>query len=320
MAYRPLEIPRRGDVLGSAYLRQLHDNLTFARRVFEAEHNVDGSHTAYAVPDFVCTLIDSTIHGDSEGIASYIGGGVHGISLPFADFPPESISVTAQAWTTTATARPMTTRYSAARSGLFPDRTNIQIYTKEMTSTLGAGNSWSDSATTVPVSIAVHVEKPRTQFQRRQMRLAAGETVRDFNLEDWNGLIYGVGELHEAVRTQHSASGSHSSKRIPEQAHALRSESSDYSRKHAWGAVSVVTDPSTGYAAIAYAASPSTSAMFCTSAWSEGDYEGGSSASNIKIAVPRHTASTYGVSRFSFDGTNWALEHGSIFVAIHNLL
>jgi hypothetical protein len=313
MSYRPLEKPIRGDALSAGYLRALDDNLAFARRMFEAEHLANGEHATYAIPSFIATVTNTSIYGDTAGIAvNESSGAVLAISLPYADFPPNSISITVQPWCISGSLKPRFASATAYQS-VDPTRTIIEIYHQQLSSALGAGNTWADAPISTYVSIMVHRIKTKTAFARRQFRLGAGETMRDYNLQDWNGLLYGIDELYGAVRAGHGSTGIHFDRKLAARSAMMRYQSSDYALTYDNSYGISVTDPSAGLARFGYVISPTTSAFFCGDVWSEGEFRGESNAELVCVAPYLETVSpnAFNVARFSFNGTNWSLAHGS---------
>jgi len=337
MPWHSLPSLKRGDQLTASYLSRLRENIRFLQAGFEAEHLASGAHNAYVVPKVVATIVNTTVYGDSAGYISSVTrvGELLQFKLPRATFPVDSlkplearISIRVCPWSELVSAVWKPVAATAAYEYYDATYGIVSINLRVLSSALGSGNTWTDAATTTPVSVAIHALGSPSRLTRYFKLPRSGSVTTDAG-DSINGLVREIEDLHDALRVGHSTAGAHAAESEFFHRSALIDYSGgSYAYVKEWGApLGSASAPAVGRIYLANAGAPTARARFVGD-WASADYRLSSGERTVHLWNNFDDGvSARGAQAFYFDGTNWnagrasgvANEHGQLFVAEHEL-
>lgn len=205
MPFRGIQTKLRNDPLGPGGLAQLAENLRWVRDLAAAEHIVGtGEHNAWQVPRRLVNInsAGSTISPSNSDVLTVSNPATGRYALTFAvdrfssEIRPQ-LNVDHDAVIT----KPCLVGYQvlSARS--------IEVHTKQLSSALGAGNTWAD--TNMSFSVALHSDPlPRGSFTADALGHARGETLTEVST-DWDATVQAHGDMRVMLAAAHTEAGAH---------------------------------------------------------------------------------------------------------------
>lgn len=234
----------RDDVLGPSLLNQAHVNVAAIDDVQRIEHFADGQHNAVEIPWVLGHMDDAATPTGYLFDTAYGGGtlarpatGRYTVSVVSGVISSNlssvlQASVMANVADAAIEAKPhtITAEYVSA--------TSMQFRVRELSSALGAGNSWADVNRDIDVGVHALPQPADASLlasyllkQRREFLTEAAT--------DWNSLVSNQGVARKAALLEHTSAGTHLVNRIAKGAVWAR-----------WNGASQVIDASQGVASI----------------------------------------------------------------------
>ena len=212
-------IAERGDPLGPTRINQMQRNAAAVDEVQRLEHFADGQHNALEVP-WVLGHIDNGSPPTGYLLDTAYGGGtlarpatgrytVSVVSGVITTAPSGALeaAVMANVADSAIEAKPHTI------TAEYVSDTSVQFRIRELSSALGAGNSWADvnrdfdlGIHALPQTIDASLLAAATQKQRRDFLTEAAT--------DWSTLVKNQGRVRKAALLEHTSAGLHSVNRI----------------------------------------------------------------------------------------------------------
>ncbi len=310
----------RDDALGHSFINQMHINIEAIDAVARLEHLNTGSHNALEVPWILGHmadgatptgyLFDTAFGGATLGrpaTGAYTVNAVAGVVS--SDLNSNLIySAMGNVADAAIESKPHTITVEAVSA------TSFKFRVRELSSALGAGNTWADVNRNIDVGI-------HAQQQDASATLLASYSLkqrRDFLTQaatDWNSIVSNQGVARKAALLEHTSAGLHSANRIAKGVAWTR-----------WTGAAQVMDVKDGCASISRISQgvveiimdgnfSATTTMACF------PEPQGSSAGELVITNGRGFATGAGSSAFRFytyayAGGNWARADRSFFAAM----
>lgn len=212
-------IQERNSPLGPALLNQLQENVSAIDEAQRMEHFADGQHNALEIPWVLGHMDDGATPTGYLFDTAYGGGtlarpatGRYTVSvvsgvISTSDAGDLQACVMANVADSAIESKPhtITAEYVSA--------TSMQFRVRELSSALGAGNSWAD----VNRDIDVGVHALAQDIEASTLATATFKQRRNFLTEaatDWNTLVQNQGKTRAAQLLEHTSAGLHSVNRI----------------------------------------------------------------------------------------------------------
>lgn len=314
----------RKDPLGHATLNQLHQNIAALDEVARVEHLSDGQHNATEIPWVLGHVVDGspptgylfdTAFGGGTlarpATGSYTVNAVGGV-VEDEDGTP-LYSAMANVAGTAIEAKPHTITVEAVST------TSLKLRIRELSSALGAGNTWVDANRNFDFGLHSLAEDGSSSLLLPSTLLTREDYLTD-EATSWNALVANHGTVRGASLLEHTSAGEHNVNRIAKGVVWVKLQSGPtYTTTFSEG-VSSVTRLSTGVVEVlmsdTYAA---TTDMACFPEVQPGTLD------DLCIINGRGFASGAGTSAFRFyiyaySGGNWARADRSFFAAMFGAL
>lgn len=314
----------RGNPLGPQTVNQLHANIAALDDIARMEHFASGKHNALEVPwvlghmDDAATpvgyLFDTAYGGTTlarPATGRYTVSVVSGV-IPLGIDTGLLASVMGNVSDSAIEAKPhtITAEYVSA--------TSMQFRVRELSSALGAGNTWAD--VNRDIDVAVHAPPQDAGASLLSSHLL--KQRRDYLTEaatDWNALIGNQGAARKAATLEHTTAGLHSVNRIAKAVAWTRWTGAAQVMDLEDGCASIVRD-SIGQVTITLDANfTSTNTMACFVEVQPG------LTSELVITNGRGFGTGAGISTFRFytyaySAGNWARADRSFFVTMFGVV
>lgn len=240
----------RKDPLGSITVNQLQANAEALDGLARAQHFADGQHNALEVPWIVGHvadgspptgyLFDTAFGGGTlarTATGTYTSSVASGLITADIDGNLRCVALGNVAGTAIES-KPHTITVEATSS------TSLTIYIRELSSALGAGDTWASVNRNFDVCMHSYAQAPTDSLLLPYDLTQRGSFLTD-ETTNWNALVENHGILRKAALVEHTSTGEHNVNRIAKAWAVVQWNGASYSVLASKGVDSVAT-PSTG--------------------------------------------------------------------------
>lgn len=201
----------RKDPLGPVRLNQLDSNTRWADDLQRVEHLANGEHNALEVP-WVLGHVEGTTGylfdtGYGGGTIANPATGAFTVNVASGVLTLPAASVIANVAQNAIESKPHLITWEGVSD------TSIKVRIRELSSALGAGNSWADVNRNFDIAIHAPAQSPEASL----LNAFNPKVRRGFLTEaatDWNALAQNTALVWNAARLEHDADGAHNLNRI----------------------------------------------------------------------------------------------------------
>lgn len=201
----------RKDPLGPVRVNQLDSNTRWADDLQRVEHLANGEHNALEIPwvlghvdGTTGYLFDTTFGG---GTIANPATGAFTVNVASGVLTLPAASVIANVSDSAIESKPHTITWEGVSD------TSIKVRIRELSSALGAGNTWADVNRNFDIAIHAPAQSPEASL----LNAFTPKVRRNFLTEaatDWNALAKNTALAWNAARLEHDADGAHNLNRI----------------------------------------------------------------------------------------------------------
>jgi hypothetical protein len=315
--YFILATKNRKDPLGPGFLTNLTQNLVYQRAFQQREHMVSGEHNTMNVPR-VCREINWS---GSAYSASPSASDISSISNPAVG----TVTLTLASGRFSTSMRPQI-NFKGTGVATKPwmvgwnvtSATSLTIYLAQLSSALGAGNSWA--ATDGSFDLAIHSDPLDIGTWSATPPLhQRGDTLTNA-ATDWNAMAQAQIDMYSAFGSGHStANGTHAVREAAKAYASVQDTGGAYALASGAGHssnVSSVSRTGTGICVVTYSAMTTpTQAFPCP------DYQrtlaGDPALYVVQAAQTSSTQSTVYIYKYDTGAKTWSLADADFFIAVH---
>ena len=301
--------------MGPVFLSGLGQNMSYARALMNVEHMTSGEHNTRRVPRACVSVVwggsSYSISPSSSDVTSVSSGATGTVTLTLAsnrfsaDIRPQlnfkGAGVSTKPWS-------MGYKVSSA--------TSVVVYLNQLSSALGAGNSWS--AADGSFDVALHSDPlgrgAWTHTPNPHMR---GDTLTDEST-DWNALVQSHGDMFSALKSGHTSAGAHNVREVAKAYANVLWGGASYSLASGAGHsnVSSVSRSSTGVVVVTFGSMTTPTQNFVCP-----DYlrtTGGDPILYVtQAAQTSATQSTVYIYKYDSASKTWNYADADFFIAVH---
>lgn len=321
--YAKLLTKARKDPLGAPSVNQLQLNALALDELARVEHFDDGQHNALEIP-WVLGHLDDGATPTGYLLDTAFGGGTlarpatgrYTCSVVSGVVPSDVdgnllYSAMANVSDSAIESKPHTITVEAVSA------TSFQYRVRQLSSALGAGDTWADQNRDIDIGIHSLAKAADTSLLGAYREKRRGQTLTE-QPTDWNALVQNQGIIRKASLLEHTSAGEHSLNRIAKGVGWF-----DYSAGYSMADernLASVTGLSTGVVEVVMDANfTSTNNMACFPEVQPATPE------ELVIVNGRGFATGAGTSAFrfyiyAFDGANWARADRSFFASMFGVI
>jgi len=307
--FSPMAAKARQEPLGPIALNQAAANIEAIDAAANFEHLEDGTHNAVEIP---------WVLGHVDGTTGYLfdtayGGGTitnpatgrFTCSVASGVLTTPSLAILANVNDTAVETKPHTITWEALSS------TSVQVRIRELSSALGAGNTWAD----VNRDFDIAVFAPPTDYAASRLNLVSSKQRRDFltgETTSFNNMVRDQALLYDALTAEHTSGGNHNLNRIARAVAWVRPDSPTSYAITISQRVSSVSRVGTGQVSV------NTSDTFSSTSNMAAlvEVQPGTADELVVAHVKSNTTSQFRVWIYAYSGGNWARVDRPFFVTM----